>query len=115
MQLQALQQAAAEAINHVGARGETVVARLEDIPLRVNRVAILGAAEGAARALTLAHLETGADFYGLHPLPPPGTDEDDEFDIRQAHGAVAADIAGEVSPFTILNRLREEDDQADQD
>ena len=95
------------------ARGDTVAVRLADIPRRVDQVATLGAEEGAALALTLAHLDSRANFFGLGPHPPPDTDEDEVFDIRQAHGDAAAGIAAEVSPWSVIIRIDEVDDEAD--
>ena len=52
----------------MNARGNTVAARLEDIPNRVREVASHGVRRGTAVALTTAPLESGHDFLQIEPV-----------------------------------------------
>ena len=57
-------------------RGDTVADRLRDIPARARELATVGVREGAARALTLARMQSGDNFIGIAPSPA-AADEDD--------------------------------------
>ena len=61
-QIQALHAAAATAPNTVNAHGDTVAARLQDIPRRVREVAGHGVRWGASVALATAQYQSGHDI-----------------------------------------------------
>ena len=75
-QIQALHAAATTATGSVIARGNTVAARLEDIPNRVREVAGHGVRRGTAVALATAQLEFGHDFLQIKPVHFPLGSED---------------------------------------
>jgi len=60
----------------VNARGNTVAARLKDIPNRVWEVAGHGVCRGTAVALATAQLESGHDFLQIEPVHFPLGSED---------------------------------------
>ena len=55
----------------MNARGDTVTARLQDIPNRIREVAGHGVRRGAAVALATAQFETGHDLLQVEPFHFP--------------------------------------------
>ena len=55
----------------MNARGDTVAARLQDIPNRIREVAGHGVHRGAAVALATAQFETGHDLLQVKPFHLP--------------------------------------------
>ena len=102
-QIQALHAAAATAIGSVNARGNTVTARLQDIPNRVREVAGHGVRRGAAVALATAQLESGHDFSHVEPAHfPSGSEdwlafEDLADDMKMAATAISEDVSIEAN------------------
>ena len=68
--------AAATATESVNARGDTIAARLQDIPNRVREVAGHGIRRGAAVALDIAQFQTGHDLLQVEPVHLPVGSED---------------------------------------
>ena len=108
-QLRELHDAAADAITRVHARGDSVAAQLTDICRRVDQIALFGVEEGAALALSLAHLKSEVDLSGLDPHPPASFTGDLE-QLRKAHMAAAGAIAAKMKPFSVISRVLELDD-----
>ena len=67
-QIQTLHAAAAIATGSVNARGDTVAARLQDIPRRVWEVVGHWVRRGATVALITAQLESSYDFLQVEPV-----------------------------------------------
>lgn len=61
-QLEALQEAAGDATSALNARGDTLEARLQDVPMRAREVALHGVRRGAAVALTMAQMRSRHDL-----------------------------------------------------
>ena len=86
----------------MNARGNTVAARLEDIPNCVREVAGHGVRRGAAVALATAQLESGHDFLQIEPVHFPLGSEDwwafGELadDMEMATAAISEDISIEA-------------------
>jgi hypothetical protein len=82
----------------VNARGDTVAARLQDIPNRVREVAKHGVCRGAAVALATAQFQTGHDLLQVEPVHLPLGSEDwwvfEELagDMEMAAAAISADV-----------------------
>ena len=108
-QLQEFHEAATSAITRVHARGDSVAAQLADLCRRVDQIALFGVEEGAALALSLAHLKSEVDFSGLDPHPTAGFTGDLE-QLRKAHMAAASGIAAGMNPFSVISRVLELDD-----
>ena len=97
-QVQSLLDAARVATDSVNARGDTVAARLQNIPTRVTEVAEYGAHEGAARAITVVFTMSGADYRQWAPVfpePGPWCDAFEELveDLYYPIDAVARDVS----------------------
>ena len=86
----------------MNARGNTIAARLEDIPNRVREVAEHGVHCGAAVALAIAQLESGHDFLQIEPVHFPLGSEDwwafEELadDMEMAAAAIFEDVSIEA-------------------
>ena len=90
-------------IESVNAHGDTVTARLQDIPNRVREVAGHGVFCGAAVALATAQLESGHDLSQVEPTHfPPGSEdwlafEDLADDMKMAATAISEDVSIEAN------------------
>ena len=86
----------------MNARGNTVAARLEDIPNRVREVASHGVRRGTVVALTTAPLESGHDFLQIEPVHfPLGSEdwwafEEPADDMEMAAAAISKDVSTEA-------------------
>ena len=94
----------------MNARGDTVAARLQNIPARVTEVAEYGAHEGAARAIAVISTMSGVDYRQWAPVfPEPGPRRDafEELveDLYYRADAVARDV---ISEGVISNPFGEE-------
>ena len=82
----------------MNARGNTVTARLEDIPNCVREVAEHGVCRGTAVALATTRLESGHDFLQIEPVHFPLGSEDwwafKELadDMEMAAAAISEDV-----------------------
>ena len=111
-QIQSLLDATRVAIDLVNARGDTIAARLQNIPARITEVAEYGAHEGAARAIAIVSTMSGADYRQWAPVfPEPGPRRDafEELveDLYYPTDVVARDISSEG---VISNLFGEESD-----
>ena len=83
----------------MNARGDTVAARLQNIPARVTEVAEYGAHEGAARAITIVSTMSGADYRQWAPtFPEPGPQCDAFEELVEDLSYLADAVARDVSP-----------------
>jgi len=86
----------------VNARGNTIAARLEDIPNRIWEVAGHGVRRGAAVVLAAAQLESAHDFLQIEPVHFPLGSEDwwvfEELtdDMEMAAAAISEDVSIEA-------------------
>ena len=65
MQLESLQLAANAAMDAVNAQGSLIDARLQDIPARVQEIALHDARHNASVALTVAQVQIGYDLHTM--------------------------------------------------
>ena len=65
MQLESLQSAENATADAINARGSLIDVRLQDIPARVQEIALHGVCHGAAVALTMAQVQTGHDLHTM--------------------------------------------------
>ena len=90
--------------------GNTIVARLQNIPACVTEVAEHGAHKGAARAIAVISTMSGADFWQWVPIfPEPGPQREafEELVDDLYHPADA--VAGDVSAEGVISNLFEEE------
>ena len=65
VQLESLQLAANAAVDAVNARGSLIDARLQDIPVRAQDIALHGVRHGASVALAATQVQTGHDLHTM--------------------------------------------------
>jgi hypothetical protein len=100
--VQDLHAAAATTTGSVNARGDTVAARLQDIPNRVRDVARHGVRRGAAVALATAQFRIGHDLLQVEPVRLSLGSEDwwifEELtdDMEMAATAISEDVSIEA-------------------
>ena len=95
----------------MNARGDTVAARLQDIPNRIREVAGHGVRRGATVALAMAQFETGHDLLQVEPFRFPLGSEDwwafkelaDEMEMA------AATISEDVSIEAVIGNVFADD------
>ena len=86
----------------MNARGDTVAARLQDIPNRVREVAEHGVRRDAAVALATAQFQSGHDLLQVEPVRLPLGSEDWWFfeeltnDMEMAAAAISEDVSIEA-------------------
>ena len=102
MQVQTLHAAAATATESVNARGDTVTARLQDIPNRIREVAGHGVRRGTAVALATAQFVTGHDLLQVELVHfPLGSEdwwafEEPTDDMEMAAATISEDVSIEA-------------------
>ena len=86
----------------MNARGNTVAARLRDIPRHVREVAGHGVRRGAVVALATAQFQSGHDFLQVEPVHLPLGSEDwwafeePADDMEMAAAAISEDVSIEA-------------------
>ena len=97
-ELEALQLAMNNATGALNARGDLVVSRLHDIPVRAEEIALHGVRHGAAVALMTAQVNSRHELRGLQPGFADGGDHHElvEAFARYADAAANLSSAGDV-------------------
>ena len=108
-QIQALHTAAATATEAVNARGDTVVARLQDIPNRVQEVTSHGVHRGAALALAIVQTLSENDLRTLHPIFPEGEAWEEFEELTDDLSMVATTISEDVSLDVVIDNVFADD------
>ena len=90
----------------MNARGNTIAARLQNIPARVTEVAEHGAHEGAARAIAVISTMSGADYRQWEPIfPEPGLRRDAFEELVDDLYYPADAVVGDVSLDGVVSNL----------
>ena len=93
----------------MNARGDTVAARLQDIPNRVREFAGHGVHRGAAVALATAQFQTGHNLLQVEPVHPLLGSEDwwvfEELadDMEMAAAAISGNVSIEACSENVLS------------
>jgi len=104
-QVEALYAATVTPIEAVKAQGDTVAARVQDIPAHVQEVTGHGVHRGAAVALAMVQTLSGNDFQTLHPIFPEGEAREDFEELADDLGIVASTIGEEVSLDAVVSNV----------
>ena len=83
MQLESLQLAANVVVDVVNARGSPIDACLQDIPARVQEIALHGICHGASVALTAAQVQTGYELHAMETGFPMGDGPEEHEDLLE--------------------------------
>ena len=104
-QIQTLHAAVATAVEAVNARGNTVAARLQDIPNHIREIAFHRVHRGAAVALAVVQTLSGNDLRILHPIFPEGEAWEDFEELVDDISVVATTIGDEVNVDDVINNV----------
>ena len=105
-QVQSLLDATLVDIDSMNARGNTIAARLQNIPARVTEVTEYGAHEGAARAIAVVSTMSGADYRQWAPVfPKPGPRSDAFEELVEDLYYLADAIARDVNSDGVISNL----------
>ena len=104
-QIQTLHIAAATATNVVNAQGDTVVARLQDVPHRVREVSRHGVHRGATIAITVVQTMSGSDYRTFHPVFLAGDEQEDFYELVDDLSLVADAVVEEISLDAVISNV----------
>ena len=94
--------AAADAVN---ARGSPIDARLQDIPTRVQEIALHGVRHGAAVALTMVQVQTGHDLHTMEVGFPTDDGPKGHEDLIEDFTAAAEAIVDITPAQDVVNKV----------
>ena len=105
MQLESLQLAANVATDVVNARGFPIDARLQDIPARVQEIALHGICHGASVALTAAQVQTGYELHAMETSFPMGDGPEEHEDFLEEFVIAAEAIVDITFAQDVVNKV----------
>ena len=89
----------------VNARGSLIDARLQDIPARVQEIALHGGRHGASVALTAAQVQTGHDLHAMEVGFPIGDGPEGHEDLIEEFTVAAEAIVDITSAQDVVNKV----------
>ena len=90
----------------VNARGDTVIARLQDVSNRVHKITSHGVRQGAATAIVVVQTMSGSDYRQFEPVFPQDVEEREEFaELVDDLSVVASAIAEDVSINAVIGNV----------
>ena len=104
-QLESLQLAANAAVDAINARGSPIDARLQDIPSRVQQIALHGVRHDASVALTAAQVQTGHDLHAVEVGFLIGDGPEGHEDLIEDFTVVAEAIVDITSTQDVVNKV----------
>ena len=84
------------AVDAVNARGSSIDARLQDVPVRVQEIALHGVRHGAAVALTVAQVQMGYELHAMETGFPMGDDPEEHEDLLEEF-TIAAEAVVDIT------------------
>ena len=105
MQLESLQLAANAAVDAINARGSPIDARLQDIPTRIEKIALHGVRHGVAVALTTAQVQTGYELHAMETSFLMGDDPEEHEDLLEEFIMAAEAIVDITSAQDVVNKV----------
>jgi hypothetical protein len=103
--LEALQLATDDVTGALNAWGDTLVAHLQDIPMRAREVALHGVRHGADVALAIAQLHSGYDLRSVEPGLPEGEDFDNYHDLVEDFEGGGDAVVNITSAEGVVNNI----------
>ena len=91
MQLESLQLAVNAVVDAVNAQGSPIDACLQDIPARVQEIALHGVRHGTSVVLTAAQVQTGYELHAMETSFPMGDGPKEHEDLLKGF-VVAAEV-----------------------
>ena len=89
----------------VNAWGSPISALLQDIPARVQEIALHGVRHGAAVALTAAQVQTGYELHTMETGFPMGDGPEEHEDLLEEFVMAAEAIVGITSTQDVVNKV----------
>ena len=105
MQLESLQLVANTSVDAVNARGSLIDARLQDIPARVQEIALHGICRGTLVALTTAQVQTRYDLHAMETGFPMGNGPEEHEDLLKEFVMAAEAIVDITSAQDVMNKV----------
>ena len=93
------------ASNALNAQGDTLEARLQDVPVRARKVALHGIHRGAATALAIAQVRSGHDLHLVEPGFSEEENPDDYQDLVDDFEGVGVAMANITSAKEVVNNV----------
>ena len=103
--LESLQLAANVAVDAVNAWGSLINVRLQDIPARVQEIALHGFHHGASVALTAAHVQTGYKLHAMETGFPMGDGPEEHEDLKEEFVVAAEAIVDITSAQDVVDKV----------
>ena len=104
-QLESLQLAANAAVDAVNARGSSIDARLQDVPVHVREIALHGVHHGAAVALTTAQVQMGYELHAMEIGFPVGNGPEEHEDLLEEFTIAAEVVVNIISAQDVVNKI----------
>jgi len=89
----------------VNARGSPIDARLQDVPIRIQEIALHGVHHGAAVALTAAQVQTGYELHAMETGFPMGNGPEEHEDLLEEFVMAAEAIVDITSAQDVVNKI----------
>ena len=89
----------------VNARGSPIATRLQDIPARIQEIALHGVRHGAAVALTVAQVQTGYELHAMDTGFPMGDGPKEHEDLLESFVMAAEAIVDITSTQDVVNKV----------
>ena len=105
MQLESLQLATNVAMDIINAWGSPIDARLQDIPTRVEEIALHDVRHGAAVALTAAQVQTRYELHAMETGFPMGDGPEEHEDLLEEFVMAAEAIIDITSAQDVVNKV----------
>ena len=84
------------AVDAVNARGSSIDARLQDVPVRVREIALHGVRHGVVVALTIAQVQMGYELHAMEIGFPVGDDPEEHEDLLEEF-TIAAEVVVDIT------------------
>ena len=89
----------------VNAWGSLINARLQDIPARVQEIALHGVRHGASVALTAVQVQTGYELHAMETGFPTGNGPEEHEDLMEEFIVAAEAIVDITSAQDVVNKV----------
>ena len=103
--MESLQLAANAATDAVNARGSSIDARLQDVPVRVREIALHGVHHGAVVALTTAQVQTGYELHAMETGFLMGDGPKEHEDLLAEFTIAAEAVVDITSAQDVVNKV----------
>ena len=97
--------AANAAMDAINARGSLIDARLQDIPARVQEIALHGVCHGVSVALTAAQVQTGHDLHTMEVGFPTDDGPEGHEDLIEDFTTAVEAIVDITSAQDVVNKV----------